>query len=157
MNYLWNNLFSEFADMERRFDEMFEQLSKGEGKTYGYTLYQGPDGIPHVREYGNAVGEFTNRIGPATTEPFTDISKEGDEIVVTVELPGAKKEDIVLECTDKALNIRAETASKKYTKDLALPEEVVQDSARAEYNNGILEVRLESKGSVQNGRRIEIS
>jgi HSP20 family protein len=91
------------------------------------------------------------------SEPFTDVVKDGNDVIVTVELPGAKKEDIVLEGTDKALSIKVDTEYKKYSKTVALPCEVSQDSAKAEYNNGILEVRLESKGPLSNAKRIAIA
>lgn len=156
MDDLWNSIFGNMADFERRFDEMFAELSRGRGKTYGYTMYQGPDGIPHIREYGNAVGEFSPRLDSSVSEPFTDVVQDGDEVIVTVELPGAKKDDIVLEGTDKALSIKVDTEHKKYSKTVALPCEVSQDSAKAEYNNGILEVRLISKGPLSNARRIAI-
>jgi len=156
MDDLWNSIFGNMADIERRFDEMFAELSRGRGKTYGYTMYQGPDGIPHIREYGNAVGEFSPRLDSSVSEPFTDVVQDGDEVIVTVELPGAKKDDIVLEGTDKALSIKVDTEHKKYSRTVALPCEVSQDSAKAEYNNGILEVRLISKGPLSNARRIAI-
>ena len=156
MDDLWNSIFGNMADFERRFDEMFAELSRGRGKTYGYTMYQGPDGIPHIREYGNAVGEFSPRLDSSVSEPFTDVVQDGDEVIVTVELPGAKKDDIVLEGTDKALSIKVDTEHKKYSKTVALPCEVSQDSAKAEYNNGILEVRLISKGPLSNAKRIAI-
>jgi HSP20 family protein len=157
MDDLWNSIFGNIGDIERRFDEMFAELSRGRGKTYGYTMYQGPDGIPHVREYGNAVGEFSPRLDSSVSEPFTDVVKDGNDVIVTVELPGAKKEDIILEGTDKALSIKVDTEYKNYSKTVALPCEVSQDSAKAEYNNGILEVRLESKGPLSNAKRIAIA
>jgi HSP20 family protein len=157
MDDLWNSIFGKMGDLERRFDEMFAELSRGRGKTYGYTMYQGPDGIPHVREYGNAIGEYSPKPGSHVLEPFTDVMREGDDVVVTVELPGAKKEDIILEGTDKALSIKVDTEYKKYSKTVALPCEVLQDSAKAEYNNGILEIRLESRGPLSNAKRIAIA
>ena len=157
MSNRWDSIFGDFGDIEKRFDEMFAELSRGRGKTYGYTMYQGPDGIPHVREYGNAVGEYSPRLSGTAVEPFTDIVRNGNEVIVTVELPGVRKEDIVLEGTDNALSISVDTESKKYSRTIPLPCEVTQDSARAEYNNGILEVRLTSKGSLTTGRRIAIA
>ena len=36
MDDLWNSIFGNIGDIERRFDEMFAELSRGRGKTYGY-------------------------------------------------------------------------------------------------------------------------
>ena len=54
MNDMWTDfgrLFeSDFASMNKRLNRMFEDLTNTPGvKTYGYTMYQGPDGIPHVQ------------------------------------------------------------------------------------------------------------
>ena len=154
---LWNNIFGDFGDIERRFERMFSELSKGNGKTYGYTMYQGPDGIPHVREYGNSIGSCSPMINAGEREPFTDVTRDGDKVSVIVELPGVKKEDIVLEGNKSSLNVTVDTENKKFRKSIALPCEVDDESAHAEYNNGILEVSLTAKTPADAGRRIAIA
>ena len=154
---LWNSIFGDFGDIERRFERMFSELSKGNGKTYGYTMYQGPDGIPHVREYGNSVGTCSPMISASEREPFTDVTRNGDKVSVVVELPGVKKEDIVLEGNRSSLQVSVDTENKKFRKSIALPCEVDENSATAEYNNGILEVNLTAKNSLESGRRIAIA
>ena len=154
---LWNSIFGDFGDIERRFERMFDELSKGNGKTYGYTMYQGPDGIPHIREYGNAVGSCSPMISASEKEPFTDVTRNGDSVSVVVELPGVKKEDIVLEGTKSSLQVSVDTEGKNFRKSIALPCEVDEDSAHAEYNNGILEVTLKAKNPMGSGKRIEIA
>lgn len=154
---LWNNIFGDFGDIERRFERMFSELSKGNGKTYGYTMYQGPDGIPHVREYGNSIGSCSPMITAGEKEPFTDVTRDGDKVSVIVELPGVKKEDIILEGNKSSLNVTVDTENKKFRKSIALPCEVDDTSAHAEYNNGILEVSLTAKTPTDAGRRIAIA
>ena len=154
---LWNNIFGDFGDIERRFERMFSELSKGNGKTYGYTMYQGPDGVPHVREYGNAIGSCSPMINAGEREPFTDVTRDGDKVSVIVELPGVKKEDIVLEGNKSSLNVSVDTENKKFRKSIALPCDVDEESAHAEYNNGILEVSLTAKTPADAGRRIAIA
>ena len=154
---LWNNIFGDFGDIERRFERMFSELSKGNGKTYGYTMYQGPDGIPHVREYGNSIGSCPPMINAGEKEPFTDVTRDGDKVSVIVELPGVKKEDIILEGNKSSLNVTVDTENKKFRKSIALPCEVDDSSAHAEYNNGILEVSLTAKTPTDAGRRIAIA
>ena len=154
---LWNSIFGDFGDIERRFERMFSELSKGNGKTYGYTMYQGPDGIPHVREYGNSVGTCSPMISASEREPFTDVTRDGDKVSVVVELPGVKKEDIVLEGNRTSLQVSVDTESKKFRKSIALPCEVDEGSAKAEYNNGILEVSLTAMNPIGSGKRIAIA
>lgn len=153
---LWNSMFGNFDDIERRFERMFSELSKGCGRTYGYTMYQGPDGVRHVREYGDP-GETFPGIEMSQTEPFTDVTRNGDKVSVIVELPGVSKKDIVLEGNGNSITVSADTASKRFRKSIALPCDVIEDSARAEYNNGILEVTLTAKNGGAAGRRIEIA
>ena len=154
---LWNSIFGDFGDIERRFERMFSELSKGNGKTYGYTMYQGPDGVPHVREYGNSVGTCSPMISASEREPFTDVTRDGDRVSVVVALPGVKKEDIVLEGNRTSLQVSVDTESKKFRKSIALPCEVDEGSAKAEYNNGILEVSLTAMNPIGSGKRIAIA
>lgn len=153
---LWSSLFGDFDSMQRRFEKMFSDLSDGNSKTYGYTMYQGPDGIPHVREFGNAVNEFSPRLG-TSRDPFTDVTRNGDEVFVTVEIPGVRKEDIVLEGNGSSLKVSVDAESKRFDKTVALPCEVDEDSFSAEYNNGILEVRMKAKEAAPGTRRIQIA
>lgn len=153
---LWNSIFGSFDDIERRFERMFSELSNGNSRTYGYTMYQGPDGIPHVREYGNAVGSHSPMIA-RENDPLIDVTRNGDEISVVVELPGARKEDIVLEENGRTLSIRVETPDRRFSRDVALPCEALGGSATAEYNNGLLEVRMKARDTPTSGRRIAVS
>jgi HSP20 family protein len=120
-------------------------------------MYQGPDGIPHVREYGNSIGSCSPMINAGEKEPFTDVTRNGDKVSVIVELPGVKKEDIVLEGNKSSLNVTVDTENKKFRKSIALPCDVDEESAHAEYNNGILEVSLTAKTPTDAGRRIAIA
>ena len=72
------------------------------------------------------------------------------------EIPGVAKEDISLRCTGNMLSIKVDTPGRKFEKDLALPCEVDVDSAKAEYNNGLLEVTLNKVSPTQEGRTITI-
>ncbi len=154
MRDIWNDWESMFKNFDRRFKEMLSEAGENV-RTYGYTMYQGPDGVPHVREFGNAVGEYTP-LPAGTREPFTDVTREGDKVHVTVELPGVRKEDIDLEVTDSTLSVSVDTESKKFAKSIALPCDVKSDTAKAEYNNGILEVVMESKKSSPKGKKVKI-
>ena len=144
---IWNDLFGGFESLNRRIDDMFSQMDVdgSDVKTYGYTMYQGPDGVPHVREFGNCGSRIAPPPVDGSWEPFTDVTHEGDVVRAVAEIPGVAKEDIGLECTENVLSIRVDTPGKKFTKDLALPCKVDVDSARAEYNNGLLEVTLDAR------------
>lgn len=139
----------------KRIEDLFSMMdmSGPDVKTYGYTMWQGPDGVPHVQEYGNS----GYRMGlPEAREPFTDVSEEDAVVRAVAEIPGVNKEDIELSCTRSALTIKATTPGREFEKTLALPCDVDTDSAKAEYNNGLLEVTLDKISSSEEGKRISI-
>jgi HSP20 family protein len=94
-------------------------------------------------------------------EPFVDIFDRGDKFVITVELPGVRKEDIKLRVTEDAVYIEAQIKREKeleeegairieryytgYRRVIRLPEEVIPEKAKARYNNGVLEIELPKK------------
>lgn len=109
-------------------------------------------------EYGGFLGG-QNR-GSVFREPFADLFDEGDKYVVTIELPGVRKEDIKLRIVDNTLYveaqanrefveegnaIRMERAYTAFRRIIRLPEEVVPEKPRARYRNGILEVEIPKK------------
>ena len=154
---IWNILFKEFENFNRKMDDMFdnfENLNDPNVKTYGYTMYRGPDGVAHTKEFGNPSGIIGIPTNDPVREPFTDVTQEADMVRVVVELPGADKEDIVLEATRDAVSIRVDTPKKRYKKTVALPCEVDTDTAKAEYNNGILQVIFKSVDKKKAVKRI---
>ena len=156
---IWNDLFGGFESLNRRIEDMFSQMSmSGPGvKTYGYTMYQGPDGVRHVKEFGNS-GSRLNALGSGDARDFfTDVSEEDSVVMAVAEIPGVAKEDISLRCTGNVLSIEVDSPNRKFEKDLALPCEVDVDSARAEYNNGLLEVTLDKASPSRTGKTISIS
>ncbi len=155
---IWNDLFGGFDSLNRRIEDMISSMNVSDPnvKTYGYTMYQGPDGVRHVREFGNTGGRL-NAIGPADARDiFTDVTEEDSVVRAVAEIPGVAKEDISLSCTGNMLSIRVDSPGKSLEKDLALPCEVDADSAKASYNNGLLEVVLDKKAPSQKGKSIKI-
>ena len=90
-------------------------------------------------------------------EFFTDVTEEGSLVRAVAEIPGVAKEDISLKCTGNVLSIKVDSPNRKFEKDLALPCEVDVDSAKAEYNNGLLEVTLSKKATAEEGKTISIA
>ena len=135
--------------MEKNISKMFEEIRKasieGQGEegpyVYGFSMRVGPDGRPHVEEFGNV----SSREGEETTmdrEPLTDIIEGENEISIIAELPGIEKKNIDLSATEDSLQIRVDTPERKYHKELRLPARVKPDTTKASYKNGVLEVKL---------------
>ncbi|VVB95904.1 Small heat shock protein HSP16.5 [uncultured archaeon] len=154
-------IFEEFEKQIEEMNELMEKMIRETGKepmVYGFSMHIGPDGIPHVEQFGNMREEDLPQIaglpgskGQDVREPFASsiIDEKNKELCITAEMPGIRKEDIELNATENHLVIKAESSDRKYFKNIATPSPVNPDSARAKYNNGVLEVTLKLKGSVK--------
>jgi HSP20 family protein len=161
----WDDLFGnfdeEFEEMRRHMDSLMEGFMNGKVDAsmnqpivYGFSMRVGPDGKPHIQEFGNRPPESPEEEG--AREPLTDIIEEKDTIRVIVELPGVDKEDIQLHVEDRLLDISVDREDRKFFKKLELPSSVDTDSARASYKNGVLEVTLTRVTPKKRGRPVKI-
>jgi HSP20 family protein len=128
---------SPFETMERWFEEAFRRP---------FSLL-GPSWLPRLR-----ATEMEEAI------PSVDIFEEGDNVVVKAELPGIKKEDVDVSMTDNVISIsgekkkeekverknyyREERSYGSFTRSFRLPMEVQTDKAKAQFKEGILEIRI---------------
>lgn len=137
-----------FEEIKKEMEEMNELINRmmrstgNEPLVYGFRLQVGSDGMPHVEHFGNVrpSGVETAR------EPYISsiIDEKNNEFNVTAEMPGIRKEDIEVNATESEVVIRVE-GDRKYSKNVKTPCPVNPDSARAKYNNGVLEVTLKLK------------
>jgi HSP20 family protein len=127
----------------------------------------GPDGKPHVKEFGNVKGAGEHNLGQhlgakpqisAEREPLSDITSTDNEVKVILEMPGIKKEDIKINAYDEKVEIKtSDNAQRKYHKILDLPKQADIETARSTYNNGILEVTFDKKKEQKpKGKEIKI-
>jgi len=146
---IFDELDREMDEMERNIGKMFEEMRKvsiedqgEEGPyVYGFSMRVGPDGRPHVEEFGNVPGKTGDSV-TSDREPLIDVIEGDNEISIIAELPGIEKKDINLSATEDSLRIRVDTPDRKYRKELRFPARVKPDTTRASYKNGVLEVKL---------------
>ncbi|AKG90790.1 Molecular chaperone {small heat shock protein} [Geoglobus ahangari] len=133
-----------FRRMMREFDELIRtaELSEGRPIVRGFSIRIGPDGKPEIREFGT---KPTIKEDIDQRKPLVDVIETDEEIQVIAEMPGVNKEDIELSASETKLEIKAEGENRKYYEVVDLPDEVDPDSAKARYNNGVLEVVLKKK------------
>ncbi len=101
--------------------------------------------------------------------PVMDMYETDNELVVIMELPGVKKEDIVLNVTPSTLEVTAELKEekednrkyhkkeriiRKYYRSITLPTKVSVDNVDAKYENGMLIVRFKKEAGEK--KRVEI-
>ncbi|WP_221289541.1 archaeal heat shock protein Hsp20 [Stygiolobus caldivivus] len=162
---LFDEMIKEIEEEFERFEREFMRLgSGGETKTfgpyvYGFRVTIGPDGKPIVEEFGNVKNYKGKPLITEEREPLADVIEKGDEIRVIAEVPGVDKNSIKVKITNggKTLIIRAEGNDRKYYKEIDLPAQVDENSAKATYNNGVLQVVLKKvKGKEEEGKEIKV-
>ena len=156
--------FPDFGEMDRMFDKMFEEMSRDAGRfkteqgkpiVYGFSMHVGPDGKPHVSQFGNV--EVHKGKVKDEREPLVDVINAEKEVTVIAELPGVTKEEVHLRFANGRLVIDVKDPERKYYKEVALPEQVDEDSVKATLKNGILEVKLaKKKASKAQARTIKV-
>jgi len=91
-------------------------------------------------------------------EPRIDIQDRGDHYTMTAELPGFEKNDVEVQVTNNALELKAEKRASKedksdkgtrrqssfsyFHKYLTLPESVLSEKVDGTMKNGVLELKL---------------
>jgi HSP20 family protein len=156
-----NDMFRGFDDMHREMNRMFDvfnDLSTNAPKEL-VREYETSEG-GKVRE-GKNMGQYIGANKPQITaerEPLADITTTDKEVKVVLEIPGIKKEDIKINAYDEKVEIKtADNSERKYHKVLDLPKQADLETARSNYNNGILEVTFDKKKETKpKGKEIKI-
>ncbi len=141
---------SGFQDFDRMIESMLKTMgpnSNSNSAFYGYSVNVGPDGKPHVRQFGNVTPTPNGPLELGSREPFVDVvANDKDQTVkVVAEMPGVQKENIELDTTEDTLTIKTTKTDRKYNTTVPLKPAVDPSSAKASYRNGVLEVVLRMK------------
>lgn len=147
----FDNLFSRMMRPFKELDHIWDEMkSSDNSKTfgpyyYGYSVTVGPDGKPVVKEYGNIRPGLLPTA--ETREPLVDVIVDDKEKVLKIvaEMPGVEKKDIKIEVVGRTINLDAVHAEKKYQTKIPIKHKVDEDSVKATYANGILELRFKMK------------
>jgi HSP20 family protein len=119
---------------------------------------------------------LTNLLGERRTGEFVpaiDMFEEGKELVVRAELPGIKREDIKVELAGTTLTLSGEKRSEEkverkdyyrveqsygsFSRTLELPEGVNLDAIKADFKDGMLEIRIPKKAEMRKVLTVPIS
>lgn len=128
----------ELLNIEHEFNKMFHSLSNRFGFGNGDDI---------EREYESAVWS-----------PLSDIFEDNDSYILTMDLPGIKKEDVKISYVDGQLSISGERKQEKESKDgtyhrvernygkyfrtFALPKKIKEDKIDAEFKDGQLTITV---------------
>ena len=115
------------------------------------------------REFGLTparLGRLFHEEGPlrGRLAPSCDINEDDDRYVVTMELPGTKKDDITVEMKDQVLKIRGEKRNEReekkehshmiertygsFSRSFTLPANTVADRVKASFSDGVLTIEV---------------
>lgn len=109
-----------------------------------------------------AGASLPSMVGPALKREFrVDVREEMDEVIVTADLPGVDKKDVVIRLVTPLsleISVLKKTEPEEgadvydyYTRErlsgslhriVSLPAEVIDEKASASFRNGVLEIRL---------------
>ena len=105
--------------------------------------------------------------------PAIKINELDGQLQVRAELPGLKPEDVKVEVTDGALTIqgerkyereenkkgvyRSERRYGQFYREIPLPEGADVEQAKAQFNNGVIEIKLPVREQVSDRREIPIA
>lgn len=107
--------------------------------------------------------------------PFVDMHESAEELIVSVEVPGLKKDDFAVELVGRRLMIRGEKKASRqrkgaegsyisecsygsFARSVQLPYDIKDSSVRADLKNGVLTVRMpKSESAKKQQHRVTIS
>jgi HSP20 family protein len=108
-----------------------------------------------------ALGESGWDLSGHSMEPLLNIEDTGTHLLVSLDLPSVKKEDIEVTVTDEMLHVTAKTCRtycfsrwgtaqrtvefSSFSKTISLPEKVDAKAAESKFRQGILEILLPKK------------
>ena len=156
-----DRIFKRMSNPFFHMGDIFEELPVDGSKSYsfGYTMTIGPDGKVVVKKLGDATKPDLHPSSDDVREPIVDtIVDEKEEIVKLIaEMPGVEKQDVkVLVEANKIVDISAERDAKKYHIRVPLKHKVVEDSAKASYRNGILQLVFKLVDSKPISKKVEV-
>jgi HSP20 family protein len=157
--------FSPFSAMRQGIDEMERwvgQLGWGRG-------WSSPS--PWTSGRG-VISQMARQMGDWS--PAIDAFQRGNEFVVRAEVPGMNRQDLTVEVGDDSVTLHGERKREfeedregvfwsersygSFTRVIPLPPGAIADSAKATFNNGILEIVMPAPSPEERrGRRIDIS
>jgi len=144
-----------FLTLRREMDQLFDHMLQGFG-------------MPLATPAGMATAGDVARI----TAPRIDVSENERELCVTADMPGVTPQDLSVTLNDDVLTIRGEKKAQRkdegqnyhvversygaFQRSLRLPFSVDPGQVQADFEHGVLTVRLPKHAAQQRSQRIEV-
>jgi HSP20 family molecular chaperone IbpA len=174
-------------DQRTRSDEHRNQQGLQRGTGQSEAMWREPFagfwGRDPFAAFWEPFGLTTRNAGPFQTgrqgagsfwAPQVETFQRGNDYIVRADLPGLKKDDIKIDINDDAITIegerreeheedregyyRTERSYGSFYRVVPLPDGAITDSAKAHFNDGVLEMVVQAPPrEVSRGRRLEIA
>lgn len=106
--------------------------------------------------------------------PAIEVFQRGNDYVIRADVPGMTRQDLQVDVGDDAITVRGERREDRkeeregvfwtersygsFTRVIPLPPGAIADSAKATFNNGVLEIVMQAPSpETRRGRRLDIS
>ena len=136
MQAMMDQLMKGFAS-----NDDFFKSARAKPVRMGFSIKFNQGGRPVIREFGDVKRTAGKPIISGKREPLVDVNYGKKDVVITAEMPGAKKEDIIAKAGNGRVVIHVENKAFPYFKEIELAEKV-RGSMKTKFNNGILEITL---------------
>lgn len=158
----FERVFRRLSDPFFATDDIFEIPNDSRVQTfgpyyYGYEMIIDSNGKPHVKEWGN-VKPRNSLTESEVREPFVDesVDEKSRTLKLITEMPGIEKSDIKVSITEGTVEISAKHRDRKYSTKIPLKYKVDENSAKAQYTNGILELTLSLAEEKPKGKIVSV-
>jgi HSP20 family protein len=127
---------------------------------------------PFGRSLRRGGGREGGELGTMLWSPDIEVHEHEGEIVVRADLPGLKREDVQVEVADQVLTIqgerklgceekqdgwhRTECRYGSFFRSIPLGEDVDPERVQAQFEDGVLEIRMPAPQRKESRRRIEV-
>ena len=152
---LFDDLDKEPEDILEMFErtlKSFERLpanSEFEGSFfYGFSITQGPEGKPVIREFGNVRPSGGSISRSDVREPLVDTvyDRKHNLVKVVVDMPGVDPDEVSVIVRQRSVRVKAEDGGRRYQTEVPLDIPVDATPLKKTFNNGIMELTLKPKG-----------
>lgn len=126
---------------------------------------------------GRDLQQFVERVVPLVDQgqdftPACDIAETDEEFDIAIDLPGMDKENIDLRVTNKILSIKGERQTESavepryvrrerkygvFSRTFALPDDVDTENIEANFQNGVLRIRVPKMKQSKQSKSININ
>jgi HSP20 family protein len=137
------------------------------------TIWPAP--VAELSPFGRMFDDVFGRVAPTEGSswwPAVDVVDRDDELLLTAELPGMKKDAVDIDVADGVLTLKGEKREERekeeqnyrvversygtFERSFTLPRSVNAAKIRAEFLDGVLKIHL-PKAEQTHGRRVEIA